>query len=504
MLMSESDLILAVDIGTGATKAVLFDSQLQQIALLRKHYPILVPSKGWGEQEPETIFQAVLAAIRDSLANVPAGYQIRAIVFSSQLYSVLAVGLDGQPLTNSIPWSDTRCAEIVQQIRQHPDAGLIHQHTGCPIASIYPLAKIRWIKENLRLPQEVRFITIKEYILYRLTGRFVVDWAMASATGLFNIHLKQWDELALSLLGITAANLSPSVSPRTILDHWNEDVRKSAGIPYGMPLVIGGGDGQLASLGVGAATSNALAVNVGTSAAARAVIGQPQVDPQGRLWTYIADDDLFVIGGMVSSGGIVFEWFLNNFFSGQETLGDGNIDQELYTYVDRLASDIPPGAEGLLFIPYLSGAQAPDWSPLTRGSFTGLDLRHQRGHFTRAVLEGITRSVYRISETIESLQDRHFEEVYVTGGLTASKVWLQIAADMFNAVIAVPETAEGSARGAAMLAMISLGMRSGLEDFQGLFVPSQRILPDETASRVYQEQHRRFLHILAQIRGSIG
>jgi len=499
--MNEGDLILAVDIGTGATKAVLFDAQLKPVSIVRKHYPISIPAKGWSEQEPETIFSAVLAAIRDSLALIPGGSRLRAIALSSQLYSVMAVGPDERALTNSIIWSDTRGAEAAGSLRKNPDAREVSQRTGCPIDSVYPLVKIKWLRENLLLPTDARFVSIKEYILHRLTGQWVVDWGIASATGIFDIYLHRWDPGAMALLGINTDNLSRLVSPRAVLNIQSREARERAGISEDIPLVIGGGDGQLASLSVAGESSDALSVNVGTSAAARAVIHQPDVDPQGRLWTYVVDEDLWVIGGMVSSGGIVFEWFLNNFISDEESSRDVAINQDLYSYVDRLAANIPPGAEDLLFIPYLSGAQAPDWLPRMRGSFTGIDLKHTRGHFSRAVLEGIARSIYRIAESIESSLDKHFTEVYATGGLTASAVWLQVAADMFGSVIIVPETSEGSARGAAMLAMLSLGMKSGIQDFQGLSTPIQKIYPDNDARIIYQEQKQKFSIILNSAKG---
>jgi gluconokinase len=494
--MSNSELILAVDIGTGATKAVLFDASLKQVSLVRRHYPILVPSWGWSEQEPDVIYRAVTGAIREAQENCPKGNRIRAISLSSQLYSVLAVGIDGAPLTNSVPWSDTRSAAEVERLRKDVRADNISNRTGCPVDAVYPLVKIKWMKDHLELPKSARFISIKEYVLFRLTGQFLADWSIASATGLFDIHTRAWDPGALDLLGIGEQNLSTLVPPDLVLNNWSDDAKELCEIKGEMPLVIGGGDGPLASLGVGAVTSDVLAVNVGTSAAARAVIHQPGIDPEGRLWTYLITDGLWVTGGMVSSGGIVFEWFLENFYQAGESLHGVNQSDSLYTYADQLADQIPPGADGLVFTPYLSGVQCPDWSPSTRGSFHGLDLKHRRGHFTRAVLEGITRSIYRVAKAIEALLDRPFEEVCVTGGLTASSVWLQIAADMFGATVVVPETSEGSARGAAMLAMISLGWRTSLQDFTGLFEPKEKVEPRPTVHKFYEEQNQRFLKLL--------
>jgi gluconokinase len=496
-----SDFILSIDIGTSATKATLFDTDAKQVAIVRKHYPIHAPHKGWSEQEPKVIFDAVLGATREITDSLPASSRVLGVSFSSQLYSVLAVDADGKALTNSLTWSDTRSAEIAQLISQHPEAQGIYQRTGCPIDAIYPLAKIQWLKENVELPEKnTKFISIKEYVIFRLIGRFVADWSIASATGLFDIKEHHWDKTALSLLSITPADLSELVSPRHIFTKWNQEIIDLIGLPPDTPLIIGGGDGPLASIGVGAYSSDTLAVNVGTSAAARLIISEAKVDPEGRLWTYVVDEDLWVIGGIVSSGGIVYDWFLKNFFSGIEETEDDGSTKRVHEYADRLASAVPPGAENLIFIPYLGGEQCPVWRPHTRGSFFGLDFRHNRGHFVRAVLEGITRSIYRISEGIQSMLNGQFNEIRVTGGLTSSPLWLQIAADIFGTPIVVPESAEGSARGAAILAIVSLGLRSNVEDFADLVVTRKRVHPREEIHTYYQKQYQEFQQLLDYVR----
>ncbi len=523
--MAANDLILAVDIGTSATKAVLFDAAANQIAIARKHYPILAPQRSWSEQEPDAIFAAVLEAMREVTRSLPAGARVAGVAFSSQLYSVLAVDAGGKALTNSLTWSDTRGADIAQSISQRPEAGGIYQRTGCPIDAIYPLSKIGWLRENGQLPANARFVSIKEYVLFKLTGRRVVDWSIASATGLFDIRKHEWDQEALSLLHLRPADLSDLVPPRFIITAWNRDITSHIGLLPGTPLVVGGGDGPLASLGVGATRSDTLAVNVGTSAAARSVISEARVDPQGRLWTYVVDEDLWVIGGIVSSGGIVYDWFLNNLVWGTAETAYHVPSEKVREQVENLASAVPPGAEDLIFIPYLGGEQCPGWYPYTRGGFFGLDFRHHRGHLARAALEGITRSIYRVAESIQSLlnlefnkdrQDRQdkevagsiqsllklkFSEIRVTGGLTSSPLWLQIAADMFGSPIAVPESAEGSARGAAMLASIALGLRSDLKEFADPAATHNLVHPDEQVHAYYRQQDQRFQKLLECARG---
>jgi gluconokinase len=494
-LTTSRDLILSLDIGTSAAKAVLFDTDSKQVSIVKKHYPIHVPSTGWSEQEPEVIFNAVLEAMRASVESRPAHASIVAVSFSSQLYSILAVGPDGRLLTNSLTWSDTRSAASAHALTQRPQARDIVRRTGCPIDAIYPLAKIRWLKDNLELPASTRFVSIKEYVIFRLTGRWVVDWSIASASGLFDIRQYTWDRAALSLVGIRPANLSELVPPRQLFTTWERAMLDWVGLPTGTPLVIGAGDGPLASLGVGAYRPGTLAVNVGTSAAARYLTREAKGDPLGRLWTYVADEDWWVIGGIVSSGGIVYDWFLKNFFSQLNDSLDG-LAEHLHAHVESLAAKTAPGAENLIFVPYLAGEQCPVWDPHTRGSFFGLDLRHTPGHFARAVLEGITRSIYRIAESLGALLEAEFAEIRVTGGLASSALWLQIAADMFGASIVVPDDTEGSARGAAMLALVSLGFRSRVEDFADTVTLRELVHPRSEIHAAYQNQYSAFQRLL--------
>jgi gluconokinase len=494
--MPDNLYLLAVDIGTSSTKAVLFDQSLQVISIASREYPIYNPHRGWSEQNPEEIVNAVIQAIRLILHDLPARNKLLALSFSSQQYSILAVDSKGKPLTSSLTWSDTRSKEVASRYQKHPDAEQVYARTGCPIDAIYPLSKIGWLQEQHNFDAGVRFISIKEYVIHQITGQYIVDWATASATGLFDIHQKKWDLTSLGLLGISSDNLSEVVSPRTLLTKVKKDFLTATYLPVETQLVIGGGDGPLANIGVGATSPDILAINVGTSAAARCAVPKAEIDPQGRLWTYVVDEGLWVLGGIVSSGGIVYKWWLDN------TVPD-KMDKEYFQTitmdVEAIEQEVAttlPGAEGLIFIPYLGGEQCPVWQPDTRGSFFGLDFRHQKGHLTRAVLEGITRSIYRISEQIQFVLRHPFNEIRVTGGLSQSSTWLQIAADMFGLPVSVPKSSEGSAKGAAIIGGLALGLWSSLDQLNDHFDIKYKINPRDEMHELYQSQYEVFLDVL--------
>jgi gluconokinase len=487
--------ILVVDIGTTATKAVIFDSKGTPVAIVRKNYPMLTPQPDWAEQAPEIVLKGVLEAIKEAYKNKPMGVDIDAVSFSSQMYSIIALSPNGRPLSNSLIWSDRRSAAIAEAFRQFPQAKEIYQSTGCPIDAIYPLSKIAWLKNTDEGKKASKFISIKEYVLYRLIGDYVADWSIASATGLFDIHQKRWHLQALGLAGIAENELSPLVSPRTIFNHWNPDVIQDIGIPQGTPCVIGGGDGALASIGVGAVGEGIAAVNVGTSAAARYMTSNPIIDPYGRLWTYLVDEGWWVIGGIVSSGGIVYDWFIQNIGVGEASPEEG------YFAIDKMAAQVLPGAEDLIFIPYLSGEQCPVWDPHTTGSFSGITLRHTRAHLVRAVYEGIARSIARVLQSIERTIEP-IKEVRVTGGLINSSTWLQLASDMFGMRIYVPETQEGSALGAAVMAWVALGFAPDILITRKMARARTFVEPNRNNHGYYQQQSNKVEKILEALKSA--
>ena len=222
--MAKQEYLLSVDTGTSVTKAILYDIYLNQVSIVRRHYQQFTPHSGWSEQDPDTLFHYVLEAIREALQDLPAEGKLAGIVFSSQMYSVLAISPQGRPLTRSLTWSDTRAAEYARQLASLPEAEQVFQATGCPVDTLYPLAKIAWIKDNIPLPAEVRFISIKEYIVYKLTGRFITDWSVASSSGLMDIHLHQWHPQALAMAGIGPENLSELARPASC---WASGKRRS-------------------------------------------------------------------------------------------------------------------------------------------------------------------------------------------------------------------------------------------------------------------------------------
>ncbi|MBD2463152.1 gluconate kinase [Oscillatoria sp. FACHB-1407] len=480
-----SDYFIGVDIGTTSTKAIVFSTKGEVKGTGNQGYPLLVPQPGWAEQDPTAILTAAIAAIRDAIdqSGVSKSH-IAAVSFSGAMHSVIAIDANGNPLHNAVIWADNRSVTQTMRLKQNGGHSLYLQ-TGTPIHPMSPLPKLMWMREeNSEIFQRaVRFISIKEYVLFQLLNRFVVDYSIASATGLMNLERLQWDETALATAGIRADQLSELVPTTHVLRGIKPEYAEAMGLAPDTPIVVGANDGCLANLGVGAIAPHQIAVTIGTSSAVRAVIPKPMTDEKGRTFCYALTEHHWVIGGPSNNGGIVLRWLRDNFCQLEvEQAKQQGIDP--YDVMVRSAMQIAPGAEGLICLPFLSGERAPYWNPNARGIFFGVSLHHHKAHFIRSVLEGVLFAVYSITLALRDLAGTA-QEIRASGGFARSAPWRQMTADIFGSEVLVPQVYEGSAFGAAALGMYAVQAISDLEEVQNLIQIGDRHSPDLDVFKTY-------------------
>lgn len=491
----DGPVILAVDIGTSSARALLFDQQATLVAEMRRSYPMAFPQPGWSEQDPDQVLDAVIGVMGDLVRRIPAGNRLDGVVFSSQMYSVLAVDSGGKPMTKSLLWSDIRARGNARLLRQQGESKNLHRITGCPVQAIYPLSKILWLRETLELPASTLFISIKDYVLLALTDALITDWSTASASGLMDISEYQWSPEALDLAGLSISQLPELAPPREVLHRWRPEAAREIGIQPGLPLILGGGDAPLANIGVGATEEDSVAVNIGTSAAARITLSEPLVDSSGRLWTYVADEGQWVMGGIIGGGGAVYDWLLRMLL--KEDRGSG--DRDPFAIADQLAEEAGIGADGLLFLPYLSGEFSPGWNIHSTGTLHGLTFRHETKHVIRATLEGIAFALLRIVQVIEETRGPTVQRAYLTGRLTASAVWQRMITDVLGRPVTIPSSHEASARGAAILGWITLGNKEDPSEFTHRSSAGE-LRPHEPTVQAYRRQYRAFCRLFDQVK----
>lgn len=453
-----SNYMLGVDIGTTSTKTVVFTLDGQVVAQHAVEYPLLCTAPGMAEQQPQQIYQAVLDSIGNAVraVNVSAA-EVALVSFSAAMHSVIALDQDNQLLTNSITWADNRASVWARRIRDEFNGQAIYQRTGTPIHPMSPLCKLMWLRhEHADIFQRAaRFVGIKEYVFFRLFGRWLVDYSIASATGMFNLQELNWDRDALALLGVRAEQLSPPVPTTECLQGLDGSVAQQLGLRTDTPFVIGANDGVLSNLGVNAVAAGQVAVTIGTSGAMRSVIDRPMTDPSGRTFCYALTQQHWVVGGPVNNGGNIFRWVRDELATA-EAQQARLAGRDPYDALTEIAANVAPGAEGLLFHPYLAGERAPLWNADLRGSFFGLALHHRKEHMIRAALEGVIFNLYSILPAVEALIGPT-RRMMATGGFARSALWRQMMADIFNREVEVPQSVESSCLGAAVLGLLALG-----------------------------------------------
>lgn len=469
-----SEYILGIDIGTTSTKAVLFTSCGEMLDQHSVGYPLLSPQPETQEQDPEEIYQAVVQSVYIVVqrhlekTRSEATTSLIGLSFSAAMHSLIAVNSEGEALTNSITWADRRSAAWVSKIRQQCNAYDLYARTGTPLHPMSPLVKIVWLRhEQPDLFQRVaKFISIKEYVIYKWFEQYVVDYSIANATGLFNMNNLDWDLEALTLAGITPDQLSKIVPTTHILTAMTTAAATAMGLPTDIPVVVGSSDGVLANLGVGAITPDTMAITVGTSGAVRAVVNHPQTDEKERLFCYALSKDRWVVGGATNNGGIVLRWV-------REHLADAEantatlLKRDPYDILTEIAATVPAGSDGLIFHPYLAGERSPLWDANARGSLFGLSLNHTKAHLIRSVLEGIVYNLYVISLALQE-STGVAKSIQATGGFARSSLWRQTLADVFNRTVIFPESYQGSSFGAAVLGLYALGRIPTLDRVSGM------------------------------------
>jgi gluconokinase len=318
-----------------------------------------------------------------------------------------------------------------------------------------PLCKIRWFQlhEPALFARAAKFISIKEAVWHRLFGEYVVDHSLASATGLFNIRELHWDELALSFAGISMQKLSAPVPVSYQRSGLVPEMAARMQIPENTPFIIGGSDGCMANLGSLCLSPTEAAITIGTSAAVRITSPVAVPNPERMLFNYVLDEEHFVCGGAINNGGNVFQWMLHKLFA-QHT-GVQSFDQ-LFAAIDT----VPPGSEGLVFLPYLHGERAPIWDERSTGVYFGLTAGHDLLHMARAAAEGVCFALYHILDSLEEVCGE-VVQITISGGLVQSPVMMQMLADVTGKKVVVQQLEDASALGTTILARKVLGLIDG-------------------------------------------
>lgn len=478
-------LVVGVDIGTTNIKLIACDS-LKKV-VFRQEVPIatIQTSPELSEQNPETVLQSVNKLLEEVFVSIPVN-QVVAVSFSAAMHSMIAVDAEGRCLTHAILWADTRSYKEEKMLKDSGLAEGLYQETGVPVHPSLPLCKIMWLQKNQPdiFEKTAKFISLKEYIFYKLFGVYVVDYAIAGATGLLNIHTLQWSELALKTAGIPASKLSVIVPSTHIETNMQDASKQMLGLPIGIPFVIGSSDGCLANIGTGVTNDSKAALTIGTSGAVRTTLRSAHVNAKPTLFCYALTDTIYVKGGAINNGAFILQWLIRDLL--KQPLTD-----EVYNRLLNDAAAVAPGSDDLIFLPYLKGERAPIWNARAKGVFFGLNSLHQQHHLVKSIIEGVSYSLYDVfCEMADS--EKSIREIYVSGGFIKSKLWVQVIADIFNKKVVVSDAADASAIGAVYLGFYAIGVFNNLQEIPDDSGTDQVFYPDEKKHVLYMKGFRKY------------
>lgn len=474
--------VIGIDLGTGSTKAIAMNHAGEIIDTIHVSYPTLQPKQGYQEQDPESIWEAFVKCISRITGDLkkPPG----AISLSSAMHSLIPLDQQGMPLMNMIIWADNRSASIATKIHQSSVAEMLYEQTGTPIHAMSPLCKIQWLKEQEPdlFSRTAKFISIKEYIWFKLFQAFEVDYSIASATGLMDIKNLTWNTDSLDLASISAHHLSALVNTSYSRVCSDASLCTLLNITGETPFFIGASDGCLANVGSFATQEGYLALTIGTSGAVRVTRKEPMVNFKAMTFNYRLDKSTYICGGPTNNGGVILKWYA------EKLLGSKLRTTNDYTLLFNTLINSKPGTD-LVFLPYLLGERAPIWNSDACGVFFGMRGHHMQADFTRAVIEGISMALYNITHTMIDC-GLDIKQIHVSGGFVQSEEWLQILANIFGKKICLINTEDASAIGAAYLALKNIGVIRDYDELKPAditeFVPQQEYLA------TYQELYSRF------------
>ena len=480
--------LIGLDVGTSGTRALAVDSESGELrAEASAEYELSMPRAGWSEQRPKDWWEASRAVLAEVAGETPG--EVVGLGLTGQMHGSVFLDDADQVIRPALLWNDQRTGRQCEQIDELVGREELLVLAGNPALTGFQAPKILWLRDEE--PESYRRLASvllpKDYIRLMLTGDKATDAADASGTLLFDVRRRRWSEEILARLELDPAWMPLVHEGTQATGTLRDPVADDLGLPRGLVVAAGGGDNAAAAVGVGVADEGQVSVSIGTSGVVFAPTSDFMADPSGRVHAFChALPDTFHLMAVTLSAGGSLRWW-------RDVAGGGSSFDDLVAE----AGEITPGAEGLLFLPYLSGERTPHLDPHARGAFVGLTLRHTRAHMTRAVLEGVVLALRDGVEIMRDLGVRDHDARAVGGG-ARSRVWRALQADVLGRSIRRTRVDEGPAYGAALLAGVACGAFGDGEQAMALVrIDEQVTEPDPARARRYDELHAIYASLYA-------
>ncbi len=486
---------LGIDVGTTAVKALVVNELGSVVGEAESPLEVSVPRPGWAEQNPSDWWQGTVHAVRAACAQADIR-EVESIGLSGQMHSSVVLGDADTALRPAILWNDVRTTAQCRLITDNIGKTGLRRLVGNPALEGFTAPKLLWMRdEQPHLFDRVRSLLLpKDYLRLLMTGEKGTEPSDAAGTLLFDIRRGRWSEEMLEALQLDPAILPPVLPSTGVTGGLTTAAAEALGLRPGTPVVGGGADNAAAAVGSGVVGQGAMQTSIGTSGAVVAPIERPRVDPAMRIHSFNhAVADTWYLMGVVLSAGAALDWF-------RRALSGPNSMPPTYDELTAEAAIVPPGADGLTFLPYLTGERTPHSDSNARGVFAGMHTGHHRGHLTRAVMEGV---VFALRDSLELMRRLRVDatEAVAVGGGTRSSFWRRMQADVLGVPVVTVGPQGGAPYGAAVLSAVGSGGLASVEEACGAWIrPLDRIEPDPETAATYDEAYERYRKLYPRLK----
>ena len=482
-------LIAGIDLGTTAMKIAIFDTKGKIQGNATIEYQLYTPQSYFVESDP-TIYMAAIEKGFKQLEEQGVNLnEVTAIGFSLQSETMFFVDGNCNPLRNSISWMDNRAVKQSEYLTQKYGNELCYKHTGqVSWGANWPITKALWVKENEPdvFAKTKKILLIEDFIIHHLTGRYVSDCSMLSSTLYWDITTKKYWQPMLDELGMTEENFPEILEPGEVAGTILPEMAERLGLNSNVKVCTGAMDNAIGAVGVGAVRPGMFSESIGSTLAVCVPTNKIIYDDNRQMPIhYYPVKDTYMMHTF-TSGGICLRWYRDNFCQ-LEMACAKMLKEDSYDLMTKQAAQTPPGAEGLSFLPHLSGSLAPDVNPHATGIFLGLTMIHKKGHFIRAIMESLGYLVRRNIEALSAM-GIEVEEIRAFGGGSKSSVWNQIKADILQKPICITNSKEAACLGAAILAGKAIGLFQSVEEAADNMVEVvERYEPNPNTQSIYDK-----------------
>jgi xylulokinase len=490
---------MSIDLGTSTLKVAIFDKEGNKISQRSEEYPLSYPGKDMVENDVEKYWHTIVGLIKNALKDIENPESIIALSVSSQGETIVPVDKDIKPLRPAIVWLDSRSVKEAEDIAKTFDEDELFDITGLPASDpTWPASRIKWIKDNEPdiFRATYKFLLLKDYIAYRLTGKIFGESTVYNSTYYYDIKNLCYYKPMLDFLSITEDRLPPISYSGTVMGNISKKTSDATGLSTSTGYVAGAIDQVAGAVGAGNIKQGTVTETTGSAFAMIVTTDSPVIDKEGRLPCQLhAVKGKYCLMPYSNTGGMVLKWFKDSFIENKDLS-----DNEIYNMLTEEASGVSPGSGGLIMLPHISGAFFPENNPKAKGVFFGISIDHRRGHFVRAILESIA---FMLRKDLEIFMANGIDvkSIISMGGGAKSELWNKIKADATGFSVHIPQNTETALLGAAIIAGVGVEVYKDYKEAVNLTVKTGKVYEPDTSNRdVYDKAYEKYEEVYQRIK----